>query len=401
MTASGSPGPALVLERVASLRARLWDCGFRPVAIYNADSRCTTSPGKAPWGDEWQLRARQTPPEAAFARVEPDAWNTGVLCDGLRVLDADVEDPDAIAQLRGLAFTHLGEAPTRYRENSPRFLTPYRAAEGQPRKRFIAGRLGKVEILGFGQQFVAFGKHPSGAPLRWRPESLAQTPRGALPAVTEFQVGQFLAAAMPIIGATREKNESATVRPEDSAELQEVLRLLINSGAEQITTHDDLPSELQAKLAAALAASDRLRGRWAAEVEDLLAAGHDASRSGRDFSLAALLKRAGFVPADAAMCLLAFDHGSANDEAKHPDARTRLRYVARSALRASAAPQRSEAERELCRVALALLRDGVDEWDVLQHIREVNAASATPLARDNVTGIALWAARTVGADRAA
>lgn len=60
----------------------------------------------------------------------------------------------------------------RVRDNSPCRLLPYRAAEGEPPKRRIAGRHGKVEVLGRGQQFMAYGRHPSGAELCWMPEPL-------------------------------------------------------------------------------------------------------------------------------------------------------------------------------------------------------------------------------------
>ena len=59
----------------------------------------------------------------------------------------------------------------RTRANSPRCLIIYRAAEGKPPKRKLTGKLGKIEVLGAGQQFVAFGIHLSGATLEWFPEA--------------------------------------------------------------------------------------------------------------------------------------------------------------------------------------------------------------------------------------
>jgi hypothetical protein len=376
----------------------LWDAGYRPIALYSWDLAWLPlkDRGKRPKGDEWQARARQNPPGAVSAPVELDAMNNGILCDGLRVPDIDVEDADTVAHLRSLAFHCLGDAPLRYRENSARCLFVYRATEGEPPKRQIVGKFGKVEVLGRGQQFAAYGRHPSGALLRWAPEGLAQTARDTLPAVTEAQITAFFAEAMPLIGAKAEKAAGDGVRAEDPAELRTILQILGDGGAERIATAEDLPAGLHAKLDAAVAASDRLSRRWTGDVSDLHACGRDSSRSGQDFSLAALLKRAGFAPTQAATCLLAFDHGSAHDEAKHPDARARLRYVARSALRASAPAERSEHERELCRAALDLLRAGVEELDVVGHIREVNADSAAPLGDRHVDEILFWAARTAG-----
>ena len=77
----------------------------------------------------------------------------------------------------------------------------YRAAEGNPRKCTLAGLHGKVEILGRGQQFVAYGAHPTGAELGWSPRLLHETFIGKLTAVTEAQITAFLLAVAPMIGA--------------------------------------------------------------------------------------------------------------------------------------------------------------------------------------------------------
>ena len=57
------PLPAQIAA-VASLRSRLWESGFRPVAVYNIKSGEENS-GKAPKGLAWQERARHTPPDGA------------------------------------------------------------------------------------------------------------------------------------------------------------------------------------------------------------------------------------------------------------------------------------------------------------------------------------------------
>ena len=188
---------------MTATRAELWDAGFRPVAVYSHDAARLPPDhrGKRPKGDAWQERARRTPPEAAEADAELDAMNTGVLCDGLRAVDIDVEDAAAVAKLRALAFTLLGEAPARTRGNSARALLLYAAAQGEPPKRVLAGELGKIEVLGHGQQFVALGRHPTGAPLVWSPEAPTTIARNTLPHVTEAQITAFLTAAGEVIGA--------------------------------------------------------------------------------------------------------------------------------------------------------------------------------------------------------
>jgi hypothetical protein len=178
---------------VSTLRSRLWDAGFRPVAVLSRDKR--------PLAREWGESARQDPPECVRLGAVPHALNTGILCDGLRAVDFDIDDDGVAGQCRDLAVSMLGDAPCRWRRNSARFLALYRAADGAPRKIVLAGRLGKIEVLGLGQQFVAFGWHPSGAELEWLPEAPGDVALADLPVVTEVQLRAFLAACAPLIGA--------------------------------------------------------------------------------------------------------------------------------------------------------------------------------------------------------
>lgn len=187
-------------QEVHALRAQLWDAGFRPVPVYNHDD-AHPSAGKAPMGNAWGDEARRDPPDAVSRPAHPRALNTGLLCDGLRAIDVDVDNPTIAASIRAKALDRFGEAPMRYRDNSPRVLLLYRATEGAPPKRSIVGPMGKVEILGAGQQFVAFGVHPSGADLRWMPEPPGSEMLASLTAISEADVDVFLADVASSIGA--------------------------------------------------------------------------------------------------------------------------------------------------------------------------------------------------------
>jgi hypothetical protein len=103
---------------------------------------------------------------------------------------------------------------------------------------------------------------------------------------------------------------------------------LIAAGVLAVRPAGDLPEALRAKLTAALAERPRLALRWAGDVSDLVAGGQDASGSGRDFSLAALLAHAGFDDIEAAMLLRAWEHGGATAD-KHGGDGGELRYLAR------------------------------------------------------------------------
>ncbi len=181
------------LDDVAALRAHLWEAGFRPVGLKTGD--------KMPLIREWQARARRSPPADAVDPPRSGHLNTGILCDGLRVVDIDTDDPEAARQVQALALAMLGDTAIRTRSNSPRAAMLYRAAEGEPVKCVVSGALGKLEVLGRGQQLHVFGHHPSGADLIWHPAPPGDIHRDGLPVVTNAQIDAFLTAASPMIGA--------------------------------------------------------------------------------------------------------------------------------------------------------------------------------------------------------
>jgi hypothetical protein len=150
-----------------------------------------------------------------FARAEmpavPHAANTGLLCDGLRV---DVDDPELAGSVRALIAATFGDdVPIRYRVNSGRCAALLRAASGSPGKRVLPERLGKIEVLGYGQQSVSHGIHPSGANLYWYPDPLERVARNALRAVTEDEITTLLNAAAPLIEAELEPKPNGPVIP--------------------------------------------------------------------------------------------------------------------------------------------------------------------------------------------
>jgi hypothetical protein len=152
--------------------------------------------------------ARQNPPIDAVATPNPRALNTGILCDNLRVLDFDIDDGAKCNDCLQIALQMWPGVPCRYRDNSARRLLLLRAAEGEPGKITLTGASHttecgcKIEVLGKGHMFVAFGDHESGAKLQWT------TPPGdvtlaELPAATEEEIQSFLARCAPIIGADK------------------------------------------------------------------------------------------------------------------------------------------------------------------------------------------------------
>jgi hypothetical protein len=173
-------------ESASTYRQAAWEHGFRPLPVKTRE--------KKPFGVAWrEVALGDFPPCAAPGAVAlPAALSTGILCDGLRVIDVDVDDPDLAELVARHAFNILGDALIRFRADSSRILLVYAAAEGEPAKRSIHGARGGVEVLGKGQQFVADGTHPGGQPYQWRFGCPADTRRENLVAVTEDSITSFL-----------------------------------------------------------------------------------------------------------------------------------------------------------------------------------------------------------------
>lgn len=83
----------------------------------------------------------------------------------VRAIDVDITDPDLATEIH----LSLPGLPFRWRSNSPKFLMPF-IMPGEYTKRRIITKAGAIEFLANGQQFVAFGTHPSGVRYQWDPQ---------------------------------------------------------------------------------------------------------------------------------------------------------------------------------------------------------------------------------------
>ena len=89
----------------------------------------------------------------------------------------------------------FGRTIIRCRQNSPRRLLPYRIENSDARKIIIQLSCGKLEFLGRGQQFVGFGKHPSGVDYVWQEKSLDAIEIEDLPIISAAVINAFTAWA--------------------------------------------------------------------------------------------------------------------------------------------------------------------------------------------------------------
>lgn len=189
------------MNSISELRRRLYENGYRTVAIKNGL--------KFPTDIAWTDRARRDPPAVISERFDLGWSGTGILCDGLRPIDIDLSNPDHIEQVMFWCLDNLGRAPIRYRDDAPRMLLVYRAEDGEPHKskQWNGDLKIGVEVLGHGNQFFAYGVHPSGCKLQWMDGVGPHTmPRDQLTAISEHQVGQLLDFVKPFVGEAAKKN---------------------------------------------------------------------------------------------------------------------------------------------------------------------------------------------------
>ena len=148
------------MDDVKKLREKLWENGYRPIAILTGKKR--------PYREGYIEGAKKDPPDAVVEPVYAFCASTAILCQGLRAIDIDVDDPGLCESIQKAALEIFGPCPIRYREDSPRRLFLYKNTSCDASKKLISFENGQnIEILGCRQKFLSFGQHESGAQYQW------------------------------------------------------------------------------------------------------------------------------------------------------------------------------------------------------------------------------------------
>lgn len=185
---------------MAQLGATLVDRGF-PILPIQPRSKKPGMYRQGAWHDypKWSRHC-----ERATTENEVDIWGDwpesgiGIAAGRVIGIDIDVLDAGVSAQIEGLAKRLLGDTPAVRIGRAPKRLLVYRAA--QP---FAGFKYPPIEVLGQGQQFIAYGIHPdTGQAYDWPVESLVDLNVSDLPAVTEAQAREFAQEAYLLIPAT-------------------------------------------------------------------------------------------------------------------------------------------------------------------------------------------------------
>ncbi len=207
---------------MAQLGARLVDAGFPILPIQPH----TKKPGvfrRGQWQDypKWSRHCERDTTEN-----EVDIWGDwpesgiGIAAGKVIGIDIDVLQSKEVAErIEGLAKRMLGDTPAVRIGHAPKRLLVYRAV--QP---FGGFKYPPIEVLGVGQQFIAYGIHPdTGKPYEWPVSTLAELDMDELPAITEAQAREFAKEAYLLIPAElRPKSLGTGLRaPAECANLPE------------------------------------------------------------------------------------------------------------------------------------------------------------------------------------
>lgn len=172
---------------------KLLAAGYQPVACH----------GKAPIYGGWQRGGVTADAIRSWAN-DPRVTNIGVLTGTLIGLDIDILDAGLSERVKNLALQILGDTSLVRLGKSPKQMMGYRVAEPIKKKIFTGvtnGQTHKVEVLGAGQQFVAYGPYPG--TLRsyvWPEADLASTPFAMVPQTSSEALEAFGRALVDIIG---------------------------------------------------------------------------------------------------------------------------------------------------------------------------------------------------------
>lgn len=179
--ASGRPAGAGGV-RYGTAALQLLDHGYAPLPLRPGEKR--------PAFNAWTSVSIDPASVSAWARQLP-THGIGLRTGHLVGIDIDILDPDLAWEVDALVRARLGDTLTRIGQ-WPKRLLVYQTET--PFAKLALGTGGrKVEILGRGQQFVAFGRHPdTGNDYYWVDDSPLDVPLDRLPLVDEASCRDLL-----------------------------------------------------------------------------------------------------------------------------------------------------------------------------------------------------------------
>jgi hypothetical protein len=164
--------------------------GYRPIPVRAGEKR--------PGVNEWQTLHATSGMVRTWVREGFEHGNVGIITEHNPVIDLDIYDADMAEKMEAWCLSEFGDSPVRI-GRAPKRLLMYTTAEPFT-KMFTTyidqrGTKHKVEVLGHGQQFVAYGIHPdTKQPFRWvSMDEPLDTPADMLPTLSADQARRMLA----------------------------------------------------------------------------------------------------------------------------------------------------------------------------------------------------------------
>lgn len=192
---------------------KLLDGGYRPIPIMPGTKR----PGRYD-GEKWGELARWT--EINAQQVHVDLWSKwpgcgiGILTGEVVAVDIDILEPEVAIAVGEVFLKHLGQTELLRIGKSPKALYLYRTNEP-----FTKISMQPIEVLGVGQQFVAYATHPdTGKPYDWPYSAPHETPVDQLPLITKEQMLAACEEAYKVVPPNlRRRSLTTTVIPDKDA----------------------------------------------------------------------------------------------------------------------------------------------------------------------------------------
>lgn len=178
---------------------RLIDNGYSIIPIMPGSKKPGVWSSSAGWRNMQSWERYLDQPANAYQVNLWKRWpgaGIGIMCGDVIGFDIDTLDEELSFRLRACIVGVLGETPAVRVGRAPKMMLNYRAVGGRMRKR----RVGPLEVLGEGQQFVAYATHPdTGKPYQWPLEHLADIPLEDLPPCTAEQLEEVLRRVREIL----------------------------------------------------------------------------------------------------------------------------------------------------------------------------------------------------------
>lgn len=178
---------------------------------------------KGIYEDDWQTSVADANKVAQWIEERPKA-GISILTGTVIAIDVDVYDKSAADAVINLAFSQLGDTIYRVGER-PKALLVYRVAEPIAKITSDAYDTGsgrkpsRVEVLGKGQQFVAYNVHPdTGQPYEWFGGAPHDVATWELPCVTYDQLLAFVSDAQVLLAErfpVIRKGRTGQLRPQN------------------------------------------------------------------------------------------------------------------------------------------------------------------------------------------